>query len=236
MKDLQGAMAEEKLYVADRMKQINTSLIERIKSFGYETLEEYFEEKRNFLYLQTEFNLVEEPMPNGVAEIFKMVNSNKAGILFVDWEDTYVVCANQGLKEFNKQYCEENNIKFFPLYTGGGTIVGSKGDFSFGICYPKNIANDSSHALNGVKDILQKHTDRTVSVNGNDILVDGNKICGSATYSKDDVFMVIMHFSFNDWSELISKICLTSKTGKPVGYVDFMTREEFKKEVLEWLL
>ena len=66
MKDLIGAIAEEKLYVADRMKQINTSLIDRLKPFGYETIEEYFNEKRNFLYSQTEFNFVEDPMPNGV--------------------------------------------------------------------------------------------------------------------------------------------------------------------------
>lgn len=235
MKDLEKAMAEEQLYLEDRMKNIDTSLIDRLAPYGYDTLKEYFTDKREHKFSRIEFNFVEEPMPNGVSEIFKMINTNKPGILFVDWEDTYVVCGSQGLEEFNREYCDAHNITFFPLYTNGGTIVGSVGDFSFGICCPKNVVRSSQYILDNVVAILQKYTVAKIEVNGNDIVADGNKICGSATYARGDVMMTIMHFSFNDWSDLISNICLTTKQSKPVGHVDFMTRDQFKKEVLKWL-
>lgn len=229
------AMAEEKSYIEDRMQGRDSSLPDRLKAYGYEELSEYFDDKRDYLFSQIKFNFVEVPMPNGVSEIFKMIEANKPGVLFVDWEDTYVVCGNKGLEEFNQEYCEANGITFFPLYTGGGTIVGSKGDFSFGVCYPKNILIDSNYILNCVRNILQCNTSLDVSVSGNDILLGGKKICGSATYTKADVSMTIMHFSFNDWSELISNICTTSKQGKEVAYVNFMSRADFKAGVLEWL-
>lgn len=235
-KDIVGAMAKEREYLSFRMKgEEPYHFVDAVKEFGFEGIEEFFDAKRDYLFNQISFNFVEQPMPGGVDEIFKMINTNRAGVLFVDWEDTFVVCADRGLEEFNKQYCEENDIAFFPLYTGGGTIVGSKGDFSFGVCSPKNIISEPAFILNQVKSILQKHTTKEITVKGNDICADGNKICGSANYVKGNVLMVIMHFSFSDLSALIANICTTAKVGKTVAYVDFMTREEFKKEVAEWL-
>lgn len=236
MKDIVKAIEREKVYLSHRRKgEEPFHLIDAVKEHGFENLEQYFIEKREYLFSKLEFNFVEQLMPGGVAEIFKMIDANVPGVLFVDWEDTYVVCANRGLEEFNRQYCEENNITFFPLHTGGGTIVGSKGDFSFGVCCPITVVNDPSFILNGVRDILQRHTGGVVTVDGNDICVNGNKISGTANYQKDDVFMVILHFSFADHSDLISKICTTSKVCKTVSYVDFMSRTEFKQEVAKWL-
>ncbi len=235
MKNLEQAMTEEKLYVQDRMKNIDTNLLDRLALYGYSNLTEYFADKREYEFSQIKFNFVEEPMPNGVSEIFKMINTNKSGILFVDWENTYVVCGNRGIEEFNQKYCEEHNITFFPLHTNGGTIVGSRGDFSLGIYCPKNIIGSSSYILNNVVAILQKYTSANVTVDGNDIVIDGKKICGSANYEQNNMLMVIMHFSFSDWTDLISNICLTTKQSKPVAYVDFISRDQFKKEVLRWL-
>lgn len=235
MRNLIEAMAEEKAYVEDRMKGIETVLIDRLAPYGYDSLSEYFNDKRDYEFSQIKFNLVEEPMPNGVSEIFEMINTGESGILFVDWEDTYVVCGTRGMEEFNQEYCEEHNITFFPLHTGGGTIVGSTGDFSLGIYCPKSVIHDANYILSNVSNILQKHATATISVDGNDIVADGKKICGSANYTQNNMLMVIMHFSFNNWADLISNICSTTKKSKPVWYVDFMEREQFKKEVLRWL-
>lgn len=236
MNDIVKAIEVEQTYLKYRMKgEEPFHLIDAVKEHGFESLGQYFKEKKAHQFDKLEFAFIEQPMPGGVAEIFKMIATNKSGVLFVDWEETFVVCGIRGLEEYNKQYCEENGITAFPLYTGGGTIVGSKGDFSFGICCPANMGIDAEFILNGVTNILQKHTAKVVSVNGNDILVNGCKICGSASYQNDHVFMHIMHFSFDDWSDLISQICTTSKVSKPVSYVDFMSRAEFKQEVAEWL-
>lgn len=234
--DIVKAMALEESYIEHRMRDKEPfHLVDAVKECGFESIDEYFMAKKAYFFSRLDFELVEETMPNGVAEIFKMIQMNHAGVLFVDWNETYVVCANRGLEEFNRQYCEKNNITFFPLHTPGGTIVGSTGDFSFGVCVPDNINVDTPFILNGVKDILQKHTEKEVSINGNDILVDEKKICGSANYKGEGVLMVIMHFSFSDWSELITNICTTSKIGKEVSHIDFMTKAEFKQEVSKWL-
>lgn len=210
-------------------------LIDKLQECGFESIEQFEEEERVYRLGLVEFNYVEQPMPGGVAEIFKMIESNKPGVLFVDWEDTYVVCGDAGMKSFNEEYCKENNITVFPLYSPGGSIVGSKGDFSFGVCTPLRAKADAWFILNQVKAIIQRYTDLVVTVEGNDILVDNKKICGSAFYQGENVLMVIMHFSFEDWSELISHICNPNKVGKPVSYIDFMTRQEFKQEVKRWL-
>lgn len=237
MNNIEKAINVEKEYFEFKQNNGYSPFVfaDKIREFGFNSEQEYLSAKQEYRFNNVKFNYVETPMPDGVSEIFKMINANKAGVLFVDWEDTFVVCADRGLKEFNKQYCEENSIAFFPLYTGGGTIVGSKGDFSFGVCCPKNIVYNPEFILNGVQSILKKYATVEVVVDGNDITVGGKKICGSAHYEKDDVFMVIMHFSFADRSDLISNVCLTTKAGKPVGYIDFMTRAKFKREVAEWL-
>ena len=236
MQDIVKAMEREETYLSHRMKgEEPFHLIDAVKECGFDTLEAYFEAKREYLFGNLDFHLVEQPMPGGVAEIFKMIQANVPGALFVDWEDTYVVSGTQGLATFNREYCEENGITVFDLQTGGGTIVGSEGDFSLGVCYPMAACDDQRVILNHVKDILQRHTDKIISVDGNDILADGNKISGTATYRGADVLMTILHFSFADWSELISAICTTTKVGKTVSYVDFVSRAEFKQEVMEWL-
>ena len=50
MRDLIGAMCEESAYVSDRTKGINTNLTERLALYGYENLEEYFTEKKSYLF------------------------------------------------------------------------------------------------------------------------------------------------------------------------------------------
>lgn len=237
MVNIESAIQLEEQYVQYRLnKEEPFSLIDEIKKCGFNNFEDYFQAKNAYLLSHLNFNFIEQPMPNGVSEIFKMIENNRAGILFVDWENTFVVSGNDGLETFNEEFCKKNNIQVFPLYTNGGAIVGTQGDFSLGICIPSNLSINDNFILNKIKDIIQKYTLKTVSVNKNDILIDGNKICGSATYQGKDVIMVIMHFSFSDRIDLISKICITNKINKPIGFIDFITRQEFKQEILTWLL
>lgn len=233
-KDIQKAIEIEKYYLECRMKnEYPFHLVDKIRECGFDSLEEYHEAKKDYNFSQIKFPQVIQPMPEGVSEIFKMIQTNKAGTLFVDWNETYVVAGNKGMESLNKEYCEENNITIFPLHTGGGTIVGSTGDFSLGICVPKDTGIDSPYLLRKVGDILQRHTECIVTIEGNDICFDGKKISGTASYPVNDIIMTIMHFSFTDWSDLISHIC--NKNGKTVAFVDCVTREQFKQEVSEWL-
>lgn len=210
-------------------------LIDKIKECGFKTLKEYFKAKQLYKFENLEFNYVEELISNGVSEAFKMIEANQAGVLFANWDDTYVVSGTNGMETLNKEYCEENNITIFNLHMAGGAIVGSEDDFSFGICYPKDIRISFNFILNEMKNILQRYTDKNIEVKGNDIVVDNKKVCGTTVYDGKDVLMVILYFSFSDKSELINNICITNKVNKPVGYIDFITKDVFKKEVSTWL-
>lgn len=237
MTNIENAIKIEEQYIQYRLNgEEPFTLIDEIKKYGFNSLEEYFQEKNLYLLSTLDFNVVEKPMPEGMSEVFKMIETNQAGILIVDYEDTIVLSGEEGLQTFNEEYCKKNNILVRPIQTGGGTIVGTKGDFSIGISIPSNLFSDTNFILYKMKDILQKYTSGTVSVNKNDILINGNKVCGSAGYRVNDIIMIVFYFSFSDKSDLISKICTTNKIGKPIGFINSMTREEFKQEVAEWLL
>jgi lipoate-protein ligase A len=122
----------------------------------------------------------------------------------------------------------------FPLYSGGGAIVFTEGDVAVGLMINKEAGFDKDYLIKNIVEIISRHTDKAVAFSGNDILVGGEKVSGSTTYEKNDMFAIIFNLSFSDKTELISKIC-TKHSAKQPGYIDFMTREDFKREVLEWL-
>lgn len=235
MADIVKAIEIEKEYLEHRMKNEEPfHFIDVIKECGFRSLEHYFEEKRNYEFQQLEFIGKNITQAQIVPEILTVLEDGTIGVWFIDSTETCVFAGNQGMKDFNEQYCIDNNIKVYPLLSSGGAIVHQDGDFSFGISCPESLHVDARYILKFVKQILQKHTIKHVSVDGNDILVDGNKICGSTTYYKNGLFLFIAYFSFNDKSELIYDIC-NKETMKTPTYIDFMTRDELRQEVYEWL-
>ena len=85
-----------------------------------------------------------------------------------------------------------------------------------------------------IKNILKKYSSADFSVAGNDILMNGNKILGSAVYRQNGMFVLINYLSFSDKADLIKEVCLKHSTKQP-GHIDFMTTEQLRLEVEEWL-
>ena len=90
--------------------------------------------------------------------------------------------------------------------------------------------------LENIKLILEKYFSN-VSIEGNDILIDGLKVAGSTAYSNDKIFFMIFHFSMSEKKELILNICGAPKTGKQVGYINtnILNVNKLKEELLSWL-
>ena len=65
-------------------------------------------------------------------------------------------------------------------------------------------------------------------------MYDGKKICGFGFYETQDVVMIITPVSFSDKTDLISKICKKKQVKIP-GYIDFMSKDSLKQEVIKWL-
>lgn len=235
MGDIVKAIEKEKEYIAYRLKNEEPfHLVDAVKECGFESLEEYFNAKRSYKFSKMEFTLTECKQSEIVSEAKRIIENGLTGVWFADSDETAVFNGFEGEKSFNAEYCSLNNLLVFPLLAAGGTIVHKAGDFSWGVSCPQNQNMNAAFLLNGVKDILQKHTEKTVTVAGNDILVDGGKVCGSTVYQMNGIFLFISYYSFSDKTELIKTIC-RKLTRKTPSYIDFMTRAEFKQEVAAWL-
>jgi lipoate-protein ligase A len=75
-----------------------------------------------------------------------------------------------------------------------------------------------------------------VKVNNNDLLLNGNKICGSIMYHRNGMKCFACHFSFKDNTELIEEICNISGSIKTPAFISGLTVETFKKELKEMFL
>ena len=128
------------------------------------------------------------------------MNAKDTGVVFIDSDETFVFSGES--KPYNAEFCKANNIPIYPLYTRGGAIVSTNGDFSIGICFPENVGADVDYMLSKLKSIFGKYV-QGVTVKGNDLLLNGNKICGSIMYHQNGMKCFAGHFSFKDNSELI---------------------------------
>jgi len=236
MGDIIKAIEVEKEYLECRMKNEEPfHLVDKIKECGFEDLNDYFVIKKMYSFGRMNFQFIEKDPVDCIEEVLRMINENVTGVLFVNSNETFVFNGSKGENSFNEDYCIENNIPIYPIQTGGGTIVSTTGDFSLGICVPKDTGINTLFILNRLKNILTKYTDKNIVIDNNDILVDGKKVCGSAIYSYNGMFMFVGYFSFNDKSELIRNICANSNSIKEPSYIDFMLRDDFRNEVTAWL-
>lgn len=233
MADIVKAIEKEKEYLSHRMRgEEPYSLSEALKEFGFKSLGDYTKAKKHHAITDTGFEFVEKEPITGILECIRLLALQKPFVLFANSDVKFVFHGNS---EINREYCEKNDIPIVPIHTRGGAIINLPGDFSFCVCCKNELLSDSSYVLNGVRDILQKYTDKPVTVDNNDILVDGLKVCGSAWYNDRKYFMFVGYFSFSDKSELIPQICTTTKVGKDVGFIDFIDRDILRQEVKEWL-
>lgn len=233
MPDIIQAIEKEKEYLSYRMSgEEPYSLCDAMKVFGFESLKDYFEAKKKHQFVNSAFTFIEKEPVTGILECIKLLALQKPFILFANSDIPFVFHGNS---ELNIEYCNKNSIPIVPIHTAGGTIVNLPGDFSFCVCCKNTIVNNVEYILNGVSKCIQKYTNKKVTVDRNDILVDGKKVCGSASYHQGEYFMFVGYFSFSDKSELISNICTTNKVSKEVGFIDFMNRDLLRREVREWL-
>lgn len=235
MADIVKAIELEKTYLAEKLNGKEPfHLVDVIKECGFKSLEEYFEVKKRYEFRQLNFTVKDITQEEVFGELTTVFENRTVGLWLCDHPKTCVFGGVQGLKDFNEEYCIKNNITIYPYLSNGGIIVHQNGDFTYGLSCPANIYSDAGYILDRTRHMLQKYTNKKVTIDGNDILVDGSKVCGSTVYNKNGLFLILVYFSFNDKTELIETIC-NKKTDKKPGYIDFMTREVLRQEVLVWL-
>lgn len=233
MSRLTEAMAVEQTYLEHRMKgEEPFHLVDRITGLGYGSLAEYFAEKQAYVFNQLSFEYIEKTPADCIAEVLRMIEEKVTGVLFVDSEEQFVFCGNGC--EYDAEYCDDNGVAVYPIFTNGGCIVSSPGDFSVGISAPEGTGVNVAYILDHIAAILGEHMD-SVTISGNDVLVGGKKVIGSASYNQNGMCMFVAHVSFTDSSALVEKICRKEAVKEP-GCIGGTSREDFKREVSEWLL
>lgn len=233
MADIVKAIEKEKEYLSYRMKgEEPFYLIDAIKECGFESLAEYFEQKKIYELSNLSFEVIETTPAKAIGDVLKTMAERKTAVLFANTE--YTLVWNGDNSTFNEAYCDECGIPVYPLQTGGGTIVSTAGDLNIGICVPKSTCIDATFILHRFADIFRKYTYKTVEVNGNDIMVNGYKVLGSSTYEHNGMFMFITPVSLSEKAELIASICQRHSEKQP-AHIDFMSAYSLRSEVLEWL-
>ena len=203
--DIVKAIEKEQEYLSYRRNgEEHFHLVDAIKECGFDSLEEYFTAKRVYQFARLEFTYTEKAPSECIDYFFRMMDAQETGVVFIDSNETFVFSGES--KPYDEEYCAANNIPVYPLYTRGGAIVSTAGDFSIGICMPDSVCCEVGYILEGLKALMLPFMP-TVEVVGNDLMVDGGKICGSVGYRQNGMFCFAAHFSFNDNSELIQKIC-----------------------------
>ena len=232
MKDLISAIEEEKRYVNDRLSGINTSLSARLSPYGYDDLTVYFNEKRDCMFDQWIPEVTYIDVSTLTTELEKAVREEKYGIYISVSDGLY---AFHGNDEIDCELCKSLNVCVAELYHQGGTIIGSNADLGIEIVAPISIGLDSDFILNKFHEIISKYID-DVEIDGNDILVNGEKVMGSMRRNVGSVFVWAAQISFNDYSDIISKVCNKPAIKKP-SYIDNekLSRNQLETEVLAWL-
>lgn len=232
MKDLIKAMQEEELYLADRKNNINTSLSDRLSPYGYGNLTEYFEDKREYKFNQWIPEIFYIDVKTLTTELEKAVRTEQYGVYISTSDSLY---AFHGSDTIDYNLCEELGICVAELYHQGGTIIGSNEDLGIEIVAPLSIGLEGGYILNKFYEIISQYVNN-VTIDGNDILVNGEKVMGSMRRNIGNVFVWAAQISFNDYTEIIAQVC-NKKSNKKPSYIDsnLLSRNKLEGEIIAWL-
>lgn len=123
-------------------------------------------------------------------------------------DDAYIIIndilvQSGSLADYNKDYCFAHNLKQITLNRPGGTLVFFPGDFAYGH-YGEDAQKFTVKWRNFLVNKLKERGLNAI-VSNNDILLDGNKITGTAVMHDK---MALGLISINPNAELIRTICL----------------------------
>lgn len=229
MGNIVKAIEKEKEYLANRMVGKEPfHLVDAVRECGFQDLKDYFEAKRLYEISLLSFEIIETTPECAIADVMNTIAAGKTAMLFAVTDKTLVWNGNGST--FNNRFCEVCGIPVYPLQTGGGTIVSTKGDLNIGICLPKETGVDAALVLNKLADIFRKYTSEQVAVSENDVLISKRKVLGSSTYEGNGMFVLITPVSMSDKTELIANIC-TKHSEKQPGHIDFMSSAALRQEV-----
>ena len=230
MKNLISAMEEEKAYIADRLNNIETVFVDRLAPYGYNNLAEYFSDKKKYLFNQWKPEVYGVNVATLTTELENAVQNERYGIYISVADGLY---AFHGSDEIDYELCDELGVCVAEVYHQGGTLIGSQADLGIEIIAPTELGLEHNQIINKFYEVISKYEDNVI-IDGNDILVNGEKVLGSMTRRIGHAFVWAAQVSFEDHMEIIQQICHKKSFKKP-GVLHNVTKEILLQEVLRWL-
>jgi lipoate-protein ligase A len=153
--------------------------------------------------------------------------------IYIPYGDT--IWVHHGDGDIDYDVCKELNVYVIELgYHGGNTLCSNK-DFPILIISPSVIGLTHEFIAGKICEILSKYISN-VTIDNNDILVDGKKISGAMQKQVLKSSVWAAQFCFTDYSDIIEQVCLKPAVKKPGHIVStLLTRDLLEKEILAWL-
>ncbi len=137
------------------------------------------------------------------------------------------------IEHYNRDFCEKENLFIFE-YQGTSSIVATEYDLAISLISKRYSLYP--YLLEKLKETFNK-LGLECSVVGNDILVDGKKIVGSASWMEGKMMLYNFQISFLIDQEKIDKVCKKEVKKIPVGIseVSNISRDNLLEEIKRWL-
>lgn len=231
MSNLDKAMEIERQLRAEH-KFFYGTFIPKIQELDFKSVDEYLEQKKGYAFTQWKPEIYQIPIDSFAGKVNDAITNEACGI-YIPCDDE--LHAYHGNDNIDYDVCNELGVKVVELGYRGGTIIGSNKDLSMLIILPRLIMVDEATVTNKFVEIISKYVSNT-TLEGNDILVNGEKIAGTTWRDFDNISVWTIQVSFADYSEYIEKICQKPAVKKP-AYIDnnLLTRDQLEQEILAWL-
>lgn len=158
----------------------------------------------------------------------------------LDKENIYLFCENKSKKPFviinhtdyNKEYVEENKLQTIQPSHAGGTLVLFPGDQAITWISSTSILTE---VLDGIVKYFNS-IDIKATLDGNDVMLDNNKLFGTMSYEIGNRYYEGMFLSYTIDIEIIKNVCTKEMKKVPLGLNDLnVNKKELNQIILDIL-
>lgn len=238
IEEIAELMKIEQEYITERLNNIDNINFPEVLANNGLTIEEFQYEKGEY-YLKT-FKPTFIVIQPELIESTQTYESTRA----MDGKNTFI-CGIPAQRVvwysqddmIDKEYCDANNIFVRKRPYLGGTICSMPSDLDVSIIANNAPENFSRIILDKMVQWIQPKITNIVSINNNDILIDGEKVFGMGNYTVNGITICGFHVSFDIDLDYIQKVCKKEIKKVPVGLSKFgeFNREELMSVMVSWL-